>query len=67
MKTHNPFLVSSSLQNNLQNRGHRRFKNIFFAVLAVHVVLFLSLLIQGCRTSQSAGATPENAVALADR
>lgn len=67
MKTHNPFLVSSSLQNNLQHRGHRRFKNVFFAVLAIHVVLFLCLLIQGCRTTQSAGVQPDSTIAMTDR
>jgi hypothetical protein len=48
----NPFSVSVPLTGNPQNFRRERFKKVFFAVLAAHVILFLTLLIQGCRTGQ---------------
>jgi hypothetical protein len=60
VKEFNPFQVSGSAIGNLQIQNHRRerFRNIFFAVLAAHVALFLTLLIQGCR-SQTASQAPK--------
>jgi len=37
--------------------GRERFKKIFFTVLAIHVILFLTLLIQGCRNNGNNQAT----------
>jgi len=48
----NPFSVSVPLTGNPQINRRERFKKVFFAVLAAHVILFLTLLIQGCRTGQ---------------
>jgi hypothetical protein len=52
LKELNPFQVSGVLVGNPQFNRRERFKKIFFAVLAVHVLLFLTLLIQGCRSGQ---------------
>jgi hypothetical protein len=54
----NPFQASVSLSGNLQYNRRERFKKVFFAVLAAHVILFLSLLIQGCRTGQNTSSLP---------
>ena len=60
MKEFNPFQVPGSAIGTLQIQNHRRerFRNIFFAVLAAHVALFLTLLIQGCR-SQTTSQAPQ--------
>jgi len=42
----NPFSASVALSGNPQINRRERFKKIFFAVLAAHVILFLTLLIQ---------------------
>jgi hypothetical protein len=39
--------------------GRERFKKIFFTVLAIHVILFLTLLIQGCRNGNNNGVATE--------
>jgi hypothetical protein len=52
VKVLNPFQIPGSLNGNPQHTRRERFKKIFFAVLAVHVILFLTLLIQGCRSGQ---------------
>jgi len=69
VKEFNPFQVPGSALGNLQIQNHRRerFRNIFFAVLAAHVALFLTLLIEGCRsqtTSQAPQATETTAVVV---
>jgi hypothetical protein len=52
----NPFQAPGSPVGNIsvnpQFHRRERFKKIFLAVLAVHVLLFLTLLIQGCRNDQ---------------
>ena len=59
----NPFQASGYIGGN----SRERFKKIFFAVLAVHIVLFLTLLIQGCRngTNQTATEGPESGIVAA--
>jgi hypothetical protein len=64
VKAFNPFQVPGTAIGTIQIQRVRRerFRNIFFAVLAVHIALFLTLLIEGCRggqqaTSQAAGST----------
>jgi hypothetical protein len=52
LKVLNPFQASAVLIGNPQFNRRERFKKIFFAVLAVHVILFLTLLIQGCRSGR---------------
>jgi hypothetical protein len=54
----NPFQVSGTLNGNPQNNRRERFKKVFFAVLAAHVLLFLTLLIQGCRSGQNVSSLP---------
>jgi len=54
LKVLNPFQVQGTLSGNPQYNRRERFKKVFFAVLAIHVILFLTLLIQGCRSGQSA-------------
>ena len=54
----NPFQVAGSLNGNPQFGRRERFKKVFFAVLAAHVVLFLTLLIQGCRSGQNVSSLP---------
>jgi hypothetical protein len=63
----NPFQISSSLTGNPQHTRRERFKKIFFAVLAVHVILFLTLLIQGCRSGRQASAQAPETSAIASR
>ena len=65
VKEFNPFQVPGTAIGTIQIQHHRRerFRNIFFIVLAAHIVLFLALLIQGCRSgkdtaSQTAESTP---------
>jgi hypothetical protein len=60
----NPFQVSGSLIGNPQFNRRERFKKVFFAVLAVHVLLFLTLLIQGCRSGQSSSSLPPNSATV---
>jgi hypothetical protein len=52
----NPFQASGVVIGNPQIHRRERFKKVFFAVLAIHVILFLTLLIQGCRTGQNAAS-----------
>jgi hypothetical protein len=54
----NPFQVAGALSGNPQNTRRERFKKVFFAVLAAHVLLFLTLLIQGCRSGQNVSSLP---------
>jgi hypothetical protein len=62
----NPFSASVALTGNPQFNRRERFKKVFFAVLAAHVILFLTLLIQGCRTGQDTSSAPsESALAQA--
>ena len=49
----NPFQAIGSISGN----PRERFKKIFFTVLAIHVILFLTLLIQGCRNGNNQTAT----------
>jgi hypothetical protein len=65
VKEFNPFQVPGTAVGTIQIQHHRRerFRNIFFIVLAAHIVLFLALLIQGCRsgkdtTAQAPDSTP---------
>jgi hypothetical protein len=60
----NPF-QAGSLNVNPQLNRRERFKKIFFAVLAAHVILFLTLLIQGCRNGQNTttSGAPESGIA----
>jgi hypothetical protein len=64
VKVLNPFQVGS-LNPNLQYDKRERFKKIFWVVLAAHIVLFLSLLIQGCRSGQhtTASELPDTTIA----
>jgi hypothetical protein len=62
----NPFQAAAALNGNPQYNRRERFKKVFFAVLAAHVILFLTLLIQGCRSGQNTSALPsESADAIA--
>ena len=62
----NPFSASVALTGSLQINRRERFKKVFFAVLAAHVILLLTLLIQGCRTGQDTSSLPpETTVAQA--
>ena len=64
--TSNPFSASVAPVVNPQINRRERFKKVFFAVLAAHVILFLTLLIQGCRTGQDTSSAPaESALAQA--
>jgi hypothetical protein len=66
LKANNPFQTSGSVIGNPHQNRRERFKKVFFAVLAVHVILFLTLLIQGCRSGRnSSSLTPEAAVVTA--
>lgn len=42
-----------------QQIRRERFKKVFFAVLAAHVLLFLVLLIQGCNSGNTAAMSPD--------
>jgi hypothetical protein len=63
VKEFNPFQVPGTAIGTIQIQSHRRerFRNIFFIVLAAHIVLFLALLIQGCRSGKDTAQTPESA------
>jgi uncharacterized membrane protein YjjP (DUF1212 family) len=63
----NPFQVPGAVIGNPQQHTRReRFKKVFFAVLASFVILFLILLIQGCRSGRSASElAPEQGVETA--
>ncbi|HXT09967.1 MAG TPA: hypothetical protein VN873_00240 [Candidatus Angelobacter sp.] len=67
MKAANPFQVPGYMIGNPQFTGRERFKKIFLAVLAAHVLLFLTLLIQGCRTGQKASSVTPDGSALASQ
>jgi len=56
LKALNPFQVPGSVIGNPQINRRERFKKVFFAVLAIHVILFLTLLIQGCRSGQNSSS-----------
>jgi len=49
VKTLNPFSGPGSLQAERQRRRREQFKIVVWAVLGANVVLFLGMLIQGCR------------------
>jgi len=49
----NPFQAVVPSCDLPQNNRRERFKKVFFAVLAAHILLFLTLLIQGCRGGQN--------------
>lgn len=53
LKVSNPFQVHGAVIGNPQQNRRERFKKIFFTILAIHVILFLTLLIQGCRNGQN--------------
>ncbi len=59
----NPLQVIGSKSGN----PRERFKKIFFTVLAIHVILFLTLLIQGCRNGNNNVATegPDSGIVAA--
>lgn len=62
--TANPFSASVAQTSNPQFNRRERFKKVFFAVLAAHVIVFLTLLIQECRTGQDTSSAPsESALA----
>jgi hypothetical protein len=61
--TTNPFQASAALSGNLQYDKRERFKKVFLAVLAAHVLLFLFLLIQGSRNGNNAGMVPSESMA----
>jgi hypothetical protein len=56
----NPFQASAILDGNPQFHRREKFKKIFLAVLAVHVLLFLTLLIQGCRSGRNTSSLAPN-------
>jgi LysM repeat protein len=47
MNTPNPLMPQGSLQQH-QSRGKSSFRNVLFAIIAIHVVFFGGLLWQGC-------------------
>ena len=59
----NPFSASVAQTGNPQFNRRERFKKVFFAVLAAHVILFLTLLIQA--RGQDATSLPSSASVLA--
>jgi hypothetical protein len=59
--------VPGTLIGNPQHHRRERFKKIFFTVLAVHVVLFLTLLIQGCRSGRQASPQAHDSGAVASQ
>jgi hypothetical protein len=61
--TTNPFQASAALSGNLQYDKRERFKKVFLAVLAAHVLLFLFLLIQESRGNHSANLLPSESMA----
>jgi len=65
MSTPNPFIPAGSLIAEGQRRNRTQFKVGVYAVLAAHTMLLLGLLIQGCRSDQSANAASgDNLAAL---
>lgn len=66
MSTSNPFIPAGTLIAESQRRNRTQFKVGVYAVLAAHTMLLLGLLIQGCRSDQSATtATGDETAALA--
>lgn len=59
VKVSNPFQVSGAVIGNPQINRREKFKKVFFAVLAFHILLFLTLLIQGCRSGQDTSSLPQ--------
>jgi hypothetical protein len=64
LKVSNPFQISGAVIGNPQFNRRERFKKVFFAVLAIHIILFLTLLIQGCRTDQDRSSLPPDAAVV---
>jgi hypothetical protein len=58
----NPFSTSVAQTGNPQFTRRERFKKVFFAVLAAHVFLFLTLLILGYRTGQDTSSLPSESM-----
>lgn len=50
----NPFVPAGSLMAERQRRNRAQFKIGVYAVMAAHVMLFLGLLIEGCKSENSA-------------
>jgi hypothetical protein len=67
LKVLNPFQVPGTLNGNPQHHRRERFKKIFFTVLAVHVVLFLTPLIQGCRSERQASSQAQDSGMIASQ
>lgn len=69
VKEFNPFQVPGTAVGTIQIQNHRRerFRNVFFIVLAAHIVLFLTLLIQSCSSGRNVAsqAPDSNPVASA--
>jgi hypothetical protein len=68
VKEFNPFQVPGTAVGTIQIQHHRRerFRNIFFIVLAAHIVLFLTLLIQSCSSGkQSSSQAPDQSTVVA--
>lgn len=63
----NPFQLAGALSGKPQQLQRERFKKIFWAVLAAHVLLFLSLLIQGCRSGQQSVSETQNSGTVASQ
>ena len=59
----NPFQLAAEMPGNPQINRRERFKKVFFAVLAAHVILFLTLLIQA--RGQDATSLPSGGSVLA--
>jgi hypothetical protein len=64
MSTPNPFVPAGSLIAERQRRNRAQFKLAVYAVLAVHAVLVLGLLIQGCKSDSPPGPGTGAAPAL---
>ena len=63
MKKLNPFSGPGSLQAERQQRRRQQFKVVVWAVVAANVVLFLGMLIQGCRGEPAPTETGSNSAA----
>jgi hypothetical protein len=67
LKVSNPFPAPGSLVVNPQQTRRERFKKVFFAVLAMLVILMLTLLIQGCRSTQQMSSQAPDSVTVASQ
>ena len=65
MKTLNPFSGPGSLKAERQQNRREQFKTMVWAIVAANVVLFLGLLIQGCRQEPPAAETSGGSTAEA--